>query len=69
MAGLRTPPTGSKLDKAWPHLEAACRELKSLGKAVTRREIAKRVPAEILATVPGLLDVLKDVQRRMQEPI
>lgn len=56
-----------KLEKAWPHLEAACRELKGLGKAVTRREIAKRVPAEILATVPRLLDVLKDVKRGMSK--
>jgi hypothetical protein len=48
--------------KAWPHLEAACAEILENGKAVTKREIQARVPAEVLSRVPRLLDVLKDVQ-------
>ncbi|RJG06289.1 helix-turn-helix domain-containing protein [Noviherbaspirillum cavernae] len=46
---------------ASPYLEAACLEIWAEGKAVTRREIAARVPAEILSPVANLLNVLKDV--------
>ncbi len=48
--------------KAWPYLEQAAMEIWAEGKAVTRREIAARVPAEILSPVEHLLDVLKQVQ-------
>ncbi len=54
-----------KIEAAWPYLQAACQDLRKQGRAVTRREIIKRVPADILATVPQLLNVLKDVQRGM----
>ena len=47
---------------AWPYIEAACRDIWGQGKAVTRREVAKRVPADILSPVTGLLHVIKDVQ-------
>jgi hypothetical protein len=51
--------------KAWPLLEAACIDLLQQGRAVTRRGIEARVPAEVLNTVPQLLDVLKDVQAHL----
>jgi DNA-binding phage protein len=56
-----------KVQAAWPHLEAACRQLLQEGRAVTRREIAKRVPMEVLSTVPRLFDVLKEVQRSIAQ--
>lgn len=52
--------------KAWPYLEAVCLEIWAEGKAVTRREIAARVPAEILSPVTNLLNVLKDVQAHLK---
>lgn len=52
--------------RAWPYLEAACLEIMEEGKAVTRREITARLPAEILSPVAHLLDVLKDVQAHLQ---
>jgi transposase-like protein len=53
------------IQQAWPHLEAACREIHAQGKAVTKRDIVRRVPASVLSKVPHLLDVLKDVQAQM----
>lgn len=55
----------SHIAQAWPYIEAACRDIWSQGKAVTRREVAKRVPADILNPVTGLLDVIKDVQAHL----
>lgn len=55
----------SHVAQAWPYIEAACRDIWSQGKAVTRREVAKRVPADILNPVTGLLDVIKDVQAHL----
>jgi len=51
--------------RAWPHLEAGCIELLHQGRAVTRRSISAMVPAEVLNSVPQLLDVLKDVQTHL----
>lgn len=51
--------------KAWPFLEAACNDLLQQGRAVTRRSIEGKVPAEVLNTLPHLLDVLKDVQAHL----
>jgi hypothetical protein len=52
--------------RAWPYLETACWDIWSEGKAVTRRDIAARVPPEILSPVAHLLDVLKEVQAHLQ---
>ncbi|HCY63157.1 MAG TPA: hypothetical protein DHV59_10070 [Oxalobacteraceae bacterium] len=54
--------------KTWPYLEAACLEIWAEGKAVTRREIAAWIPAEILAPMAHLLNVLKDVQTHLHNP-
>lgn len=50
--------------KAWPHLEAASAAILHAGKAVTKREIQARVPAEVLSCVPNLLHLLKEIQAR-----
>lgn len=55
----------ANVDRAWPHLQAACRDILSEGRAVTKREVVQRVPAAVLSTVPHLLQVLKDVQVQM----
>lgn len=54
-----------KLELARPHLEAACKEIHAEGRAITKREIVKRVPPAVLSTVPHLLHVLKDVRTQM----
>lgn len=61
----------AKVVKAWPYLEHACIEIWREGKAVTRREIVKRVPEEIISPLPNLLNVLKEVQEHLKqsEPI
>jgi hypothetical protein len=53
---------------AWPYLEKACLDIWTEGKTVTRRGIVARVPAEILSPVANLLNVLKDVQKHLQQP-
>lgn len=53
--------------KAWPYLEQATLEIWAEGKAVTRREIAARVPAEILSPVEHLLDALRQVQFNLRQ--
>lgn len=55
----------ASVENAWPFLEAACSEILAEGKAVTRREISARVPADVLAPVSNLLNVLKDVQAHL----
>lgn len=55
----------ANIDNALPHLEEVARELLGQGRSVTRREIAARVPSEVLSTVPRLFDVLRDVQQRL----
>jgi DNA-binding XRE family transcriptional regulator len=57
----------AKVVAAWPYLEHACLEIWGEGKTVTRREILKRVPEEILSPVPNLLNVLKEVQEHLQQ--
>lgn len=52
--------------RAWPYLETACLEIWREGKSVTRREIAERVPVEVLSPVANLLNVLKDVQMHLR---
>jgi transcriptional regulator with XRE-family HTH domain len=52
--------------RAWPYLEAASMELLKQGRAVTRRSISAMVPADILNSVPQLLDVLKEVQAHIE---
>ena len=54
--------------KAWPYLEQACIDIWAEGKAVTRREVAARVPAPILAPLTNLLLILKDVQGHLMMP-
>ncbi|WP_205230211.1 helix-turn-helix domain-containing protein [Azospira oryzae] len=53
---------------AWPYLEQACIDIWAEGKAVTRREVAARVPAPILAPLTNLLLILKDVQSHLMKP-
>ncbi|BAL95124.1 TniQ family protein [Rubrivivax gelatinosus] len=48
-----------------PHLEAIARDVLAEGKSLNRREVAKRISPEMLASVPRLDAVLKDVQVRM----
>lgn len=55
----------ANIENAIPHLEEVGRELLSEGRAVTRREIAARVPAEVLSSVPRLFNVLQEVQARL----
>jgi len=57
----------AKVVEARPYLEKACLEIWGEGKTVTRREILKRVPEEILSPLPNLLSVLKDVQEHLQQ--
>lgn len=61
----------AKVVAAWPYLEKTCLDIWAEGKTVTRREIVKRVPEEVLSPVPNLLNVLKEVQKHLQqaEPI
>lgn len=56
----------ANLDQTMPILEAVGRELVLEGRSVTRREVVTRVPTEVLALVPRLFDVLRDVQRRIE---
>lgn len=55
----------AKVVIAREHLEQACQEVLEDGKAVNLREIAKRVPPEILAPVPDLFGVLRDVRAEL----
>lgn len=59
----------AKVVEAWPYLEQACLDIWADGKSVTRREIVKRVPDEILSPLPNLLNVLKDVQQHLRHPV
>lgn len=54
--------------QAWPYLEQACIDIWAEGKAVTRREVASRVPRTILTPLNNLLQVLKDVQAHLVAP-
>lgn len=45
-------------------LEAVARDLVGSGRSVTRREVEARLPAQVLAKIPRLFDVLRDVQIR-----
>ena len=54
--------------RAWPYLEQACVDIWKAGKAVTRREVAARVPSEILNSVGNLLGLLKEVQAHLKMP-
>lgn len=59
----------ANLEKAMPILEAVGRELVMVGRAVTRREVVARVPADVLSSVTRLFDVLRDVQRRIETEV
>lgn len=54
--------------EAWPYLEQACIDIWAEGKAVTMREVAARLPAPVLASVPNLLQVIKEVQAHLVRP-
>jgi hypothetical protein len=57
----------ASVEGAMPYLDAACRELIAEGRAVTKRAVVAKVPAEVLRVVPHLFDVLKDVQAQLIE--
>jgi RNA polymerase subunit RPABC4/transcription elongation factor Spt4 len=48
-----------------PHLEAVARDVLATGRALNRREAAKHLPPEMLASVPRLDEVLRDVQSQV----
>ncbi len=56
----------ANLDAAMPHLEAAGREVLIEGKALNLREMTARVPPQVLSSVQGLFDVLRDVQANIE---
>lgn len=53
------------VNSAMPHLERVGRDLLEEGRAVTRREVAARLPQKLLAPVPQLYGVLRDLQTRL----
>lgn len=53
------------LAEAMPHLIAACRDISMAGKAVSLREVERRVPASILGRIESLFDVLVDVKNEL----
>lgn len=55
----------ANVQNAIPHLQAVGRELLAQGRAVTRREVAARLPPEVLSSVPHLFDVLREVQESL----
>lgn len=56
----------ANLNAAMPHLEAAGREVLMAGKALNLREMTARVPPQVLSSVQGLFDVLRDVQANIE---
>lgn len=48
-----------------PHLEAASKEVLMTGKALNLRELTARLPVDVVRSVQGLYDVLKDVSTRV----
>lgn len=54
----------AKLEQAMPHLEAAGKEAMLTGKALNLREMTARLPVDVVHSVHGLYDVLKDVRSR-----
>lgn len=56
----------ANLNAAMPHLEAAGREVLMEGKALNIREMTARVPPQVLSSVQGLFDVLRDVQATIE---
>lgn len=55
----------AKLEEAMPHLEAASKEVLMTGKALNLREVTARLPVDVVRSVQGLYDVLKDVTTRV----
>lgn len=55
----------AKLEEAMPHLEAAGKEVLMTGKAINLREMTSRLPVDVVHSVEGLYDVLKDVRTRV----
>lgn len=55
----------TNLQTALPHLQSLGRELMAGGRSLTRREVAARVPPEVLSSVPRLFDVLRNVQEEL----
>jgi hypothetical protein len=56
----------ANLNAAMPHLEAAGREVLMEGKALNLREVTARIPPQVLSSVQGLFDVLRDVQANIE---
>jgi len=54
-----------RLEVVRPHLEAVARDVLAEGRTPNRREVAKHLPATLLATVPSLDAVLKDIQAQI----
>lgn len=54
-----------RLELVRPHLEAVARDVLAEGKSLNRREVSRYMSAEVLAAVPHLDSVLKDVQARV----
>ena len=57
----------ANIEAALPQLEAVARELAAEGRALTRREVSRRLSPEALSKVPRLFDVLRDVQAQSRE--
>lgn len=55
-----------RLQEALPQLEEVGRQLVMSGRAVTRREVQAQLAPQVLAKIPQLFDVLRDVQERVQ---
>ncbi|EGI77105.1 TniQ family protein [Hylemonella gracilis] len=55
----------ANLQTALPHLQSLGRELLAEGHALTRRDVAARIPPEVMSSVPRLFEVLRNVQERL----
>lgn len=54
------------LEKAMPQLESVGREILMAGKSLNLREVAARVPCEVISGVQGLYYILRDVKTRLE---
>jgi hypothetical protein len=56
----------ARLERARPYLLAACRDIMANGLSVSFREVASRVPADVLLSVDGLFEELQTIQMEIQ---
>lgn len=52
---------------ARPVIEAACRDIRAEGKTIHLRELNARVPKEVLGSIRGVIDILRDVKKALDK--